>query len=100
MLNTPAHERGLDNIKKHYPVEVMLQRIGCAIRLDPPTALQMFLLSLPLDMQLDIETFGKSLRVVNKAWRFRPESPLFIKFLAELEEALTVRSELKSKESS
>lgn len=72
-------------------LEISLKRIGCAIRLDPATALQLFVRFLPLDASLDLAAFGAQLLGVNKVTISPTDNTIFQQFLTNLVQVLSTR---------
>lgn len=79
------------NLTISSPLESALHLIGKAVRLDLPTALRLFLQSLPLDTTLDIIVFRKQLITENRVWVTRDEYLIFDNFLMELTSEMNAR---------
>jgi hypothetical protein len=73
------------------PYEVSLKLIGRAIRLDNPTALNLFLTILPPSLRLDLNKFGKQLIEINRVWNYQDDRDVFEWFLTHLAGSLGER---------
>jgi hypothetical protein len=73
------------------PLESALRLIGKAIRLDPHTALKLFLLIWPGDATLDLAKFQDLLFTENKVWIHRDEHVIFDTFITDLSGSLNTR---------
>jgi hypothetical protein len=78
------------------PTDTALRIVGRAIRLDPPTALQLLLACLPRVPALDVATFGPLLISVNQVAIHPDERPTFAGFLDELAAALATRTAIQA----
>ncbi len=73
------------------PYEASLKLIGRAIRLDNPTALNLFLTILPSPLRLDLDKFGKQLIQINRVWNYQDDRDVFEWFLTNLAGSLDER---------
>lgn len=74
------------------PHDNALRVIGRAVRLDPPTALQLLILLLPTTPSLEAATFGPRLLEVNQVAIYPDERPAFEGFIVDLGNALAGRA--------